>query len=105
MSKYVPTWEYKTTFEGDDVRVTLRPLTRLGAMRFAGVEVESAINAELMQLYESVVRESVVELNGLRDAQGINVTLDSVLRDAYFTSLIIDIGAELVRKASPANPA
>lgn len=104
MSRYVPNWEYKTEFEGDEVRVTLRPLSRLGALRFAGVEVESAINKDLMNLYESVVKESVEDLRGLRDANGCEIPLEAVLRDAYFTALVIDIGAELVRKATPANP-
>lgn len=105
MSKYVPSWEYKTTFQGDEVRITLKPLSRITALRFAGLNTDSGIGADTMALYEDAVRESVQTFSGLKDANGQDVTLDLVLRDAFFTELVFDIGAELVRKASPANPA
>lgn len=105
MSKYVPQWEFKTTFEGDEIRVTLKPLSRMGALRFADLDIEGGVSQATMALYEDVVRESVQSFAGLRDGEGNAVALDCVLRDAYFTSLVLEIGAELVRKASPANPA
>lgn len=105
MSSYVPSWEYKTTFQGDEIRVTLKPLSRMTALRFASLDVEDGIGRGAMALYEDAVRESVQAFAGLKDANGQDVALDQVLRDAYFTELVFDLGAELVRKASPANPA
>lgn len=104
MSRYVANWEYTTAFEGDDVRITLKPMSRLMALRFSAVNADAEMNEGLMRLYEDAVQESVVSLSGLRDAAGLNVPLESVLRDAYFTQLIMDIGTELVRRATPANP-
>lgn len=107
MSKYVPSWFFKTEWDGDTIQVKLRPLERGDIMcltelpRNNGKVDDQAFVAEIGKLLPKYIDGGDKGFFGLSDASGQPVPLEVVIRDSYFTGLLARIGNELVKKAVP----
>ena len=99
MSGYVRQVTYKETFDGDAVEVVMRPLTQQDAMGLRGGDAEG-----MADKLRALVGNYVVELRGLRAADGTEVTKEELATNAYFLPLALNAAMELVKKASVQNP-
>ena len=110
MSKYLSTLEFKTTFEGDEVRVTMKPLTRASFLKVLDVTAAHRLgltpdqNAAKVRAFYSlaseILEDHVVDVHGLRDAGGNSIGKEVVLRDTYFSELVTDAFNYLTEKGS-----
>lgn len=96
MSRYLPHHDFTTSFDGDEVKMRLKPLTLEDAVRLQTVTtpVERA----------QVVAAYVTELTGLRDASGNAIGVDTVFGVVYFIKLVEEIVNELLRVSVVQNP-
>ena len=101
MSKYVREFQFSVEFDGDEVKVSAKPLSQGDLMRLRSLTEAEA--AEQLKTMGEVVKRCCT-LSGLTDAQDQPIDIDTVIEAAYFTSLVSDIGQELIRRAVPSNP-
>ena len=99
MSQYLRSIVYKGTFDGDEVEVVLRPLQFKDAIKFQGKS-----GTEVGALITDLLVDYVQEVRGLKTADGSSVTREELLGSSYFAPLLINVGLELVQRASVANP-
>lgn len=104
MGGYIPTIERTTIFDGDTVRSTLRPMTQVQALTFQAMVSAGKQEHELVPYLTDVVRENLTRIEGVRDANGSAVDAETILRDGYFTRLVVELGRELIARAVPVNP-
>lgn len=102
MSNFIPNLRFETEFEGDKVSVTLKPLTRATYMRMVNINVETKDKsftekgAALIDSASEILHEHIVEVTGLRDANGDAVSVDTMLESIYFRELNLEIYGFLV---------
>lgn len=104
MSKYTPKITTTREFDGDTVAVTLSRMKRKHMLLISGKVVvdengDSSLKvtqAEMLEAMSDVLRECVVEMSGLFDADGEAISLDTVLDDLYFFELAMWILSELM---------
>ena len=96
MSRYLPLHDFTTPFDGDEVKMRLKPLTLEDAVRLqtVGTPVERS----------QIVAEYVSELTGLRDAGGNAISVETVFGAVYFLKLVESIVNELLRVSVVQNP-
>lgn len=112
MSKYVRNPVVVCEFDGDKVTVVLTPIEfseRLAiedAMPFSDDtrEVMAAKHLDTATRSRTAVRAHIQKLEGLRDAAGVEVSVDDVFRDSYFENLVADIFRQWWRMRIPVNP-
>jgi hypothetical protein len=101
VSGYLRNIIYKGSFDGDSVEITMKPVTLGETLDMQGKTTERDIAESLVPL----VREHTVSITGLKAADGMDVSIAEVFGSAYFTSLVLAAGMELLKNAAPKNPA
>ncbi len=106
MSKYLSEIKEVFEFDGDRVHVTLSPILFKDTMRFSGIEVsDGAVDAPaLIELFAEILPNYVTSFTGLTDARGQAVAIQQVCSVSYFSPLLLEIGATLVKSGTPPNP-
>lgn len=97
MSRYMPTFSRKTTFDGDEVTAVFKQVPKslmmqaseLVEMRDGKAQPRSDVSVErTMKHVDDVVRDSLNSLSGLKDSEGNAISIETVLRDSYFIDLV-----------------
>jgi hypothetical protein len=104
MSKYLPSVEFSTEYEGDKVKMVMRPLDRPSAMKIAPYsrsddEDKNRTQEEKIKVYDvacEILSEHLEEVSGLRDSNGNAVSKDAMLEHIYFMDLVMPAFARLV---------
>lgn len=107
MSRYVRKWKFDTVFDGDEVSMELKPIEQIDWLIFdwvRGVPRDQIDAQKLSDEIRGILPKYVSGFAGLSDAAGATITLDEVVRDAWFQQLVLKIGLELLAKATPGNP-
>lgn len=95
---FVKSQEFKSVFDGQEVRATLLPL-KLETL----LEIEdSPSKVELVRRFAAEVPNYVTNFS--LSLNGEAVTVEEVATYAYFAKLLTDLGQVLVASARPANP-
>jgi hypothetical protein len=102
MSGYLRSITVKTKFDGDDVTVVLAPLQMSDAVKLRSVATGDG--AAISAAFSDILSRQLVSIDGLKDAGGNAVSKDEFLGSAYFARLVTEVGSELFRHATPANP-
>lgn len=89
MSKYAFKTVEEFEFDGDAVRVEIKPVTMRAALDLS--------NAADGQAASSLVKQHVVSIEGLLDAEGNAVSIDTVFSALYFSPLVLAITKALMR--------
>ena len=117
MSNFTPLVTKEYEFEGDKVKVTFKRLTRkqmldaiplmnkINDLNSNDADLEStesltAINDFLNDIIDELP-SSVIELEGLNDADGNAVSITTVVDDMYFMKLAALICMDVVRESAP----
>ena len=113
MSNFTPLVRHEYEFEGDTVVVEFSRLKRkhmLGAMPALkklqdsqGADKEDDLNEAINDVLNSIVDvipEYVVKLEGLSDAEGHAVDIETVCSTFYFMKLIIQIAVGMLEASS-----
>ncbi len=106
MSKFTPTAEYSTEFEGDTVTMKIGRMKRADQQTlvpFIGDVDEHGV-AKMTFKDQAVMGNAMMELlpkyvtdfAGLKDASGDAITLKDAIEEVYFQGLISQILAELL---------
>jgi len=107
MSGYTQLVSKKFVFEGDEVEVQFRRMKRKHMLKLLplinkfnsaqdGGEDTSNIMPELLQEVMSVAEEYVAYLNGLKDADGEEISVSQMFDEMYFTELAANISMSLL---------
>ena len=84
MSKYLPKVSECVAFDGDMVRVSVNRISMKDAMTLrSGGDV-----SETMSRTEQLLRQYGVQFDGMKDANGADVPLDTILAEFYFHPLV-----------------
>lgn len=100
MSRYVRNPAKTFTFDGDTITAHFKPLTALDLAQLS----DSATRSDEVRLMGDVVERNVVSINGLNDADGNPIDVQTVARDAYFVQLAAEMFKALVELSQPGNP-
>lgn len=105
MSGYLPTIEYRTTFEEDAVVVRMTPLSRQSYVQLVPKmqsleQSDPAIQASLLDTAAEILNLHIVEITGIRDGNGEAVKKEVILNQVYFAPLLTELFQHLVISAS-----
>lgn len=100
MSGYLRNIVHKQEFDGDEVVLTMTPVTLGETLSMQGKVTETEVAEALVPMVE----RHLVTLSGLKAADGTDVSKEEFLRSAYFTRLVVAAGVELLTNANPRNP-
>lgn len=114
MSKYLPTIEYTTEFEGDTVKIELVKLSRKDYMKIIAVSPTSMgdsgiAQVDIMKVLDSldsiadIILKSVKSFTGLKDANGDALEFKDIISTTYFTELVMDVMKTLIEKSGRLN--
>ena len=107
MSRFTKTVQYVTEFQGDTVKVTLERLKRKDLLMLAPlmpkadsegkvtVNLDTEDNLKLLSAVADRLPDYVKSFEGLKDANGEEITIQDVAEEAYFGELLSDIFAKL----------
>lgn len=104
MSRYVRSTTKTIEFDGDTVTVTLAPITQgdLLALRAASQGAEGTEQAFVREAARIVPQ--YVQISGLRDVAGSEISISEVASQAYFVPLLVDLTTQLLGISVPSNP-
>lgn len=102
MSGYVRATKFAEPFDGKVVKATLSPLSFPDALRLQGMEVKDELDAA--RVVAEIVPKYVTEWDGPIDSEGLPVGVNEVCATAYFSKLILQIGAAMLATAKIADP-
>jgi hypothetical protein len=100
VSKYLRQIIFKTDFDGDTVTVTMNPMATVDALAFRAGESETG----LAQALQPLMAKYLVSVEGLRAADGVDVSKDEFLSSLYFLPLLVQAGLELMNASRVQNP-
>ena len=100
MSGYVKSFEFRTLFDGDEVKVLFLPLKQADYRDLLQMHrgMQDADPLALMPIYQDLFRR-YAKVEGLRDAHGIEVTTDEVAEIAYFIPLVTESVNKMIEAA------
>jgi len=116
VSGYLKNVTVRTVFDGDNVTAVLRPISFLDRLRIEGElpsrddspEVQKRKRAAAMELLSreipQILNPYLLSVDGLRDAEGVSVSKETVLQDGYFMSLLASIYQEWFSQRAPKDP-
>lgn len=105
MSKYIRSSVESFEFDGDTIKVTLKPIAFTDVLKFNAIDVKSpTADAEGAKLMAEMLPKYVEKIEGLKDAGGNEITIGEVCSASYFAGLVAEIGARLIALGSPPNP-
>lgn len=107
MSTFLRSKLFETTFDGDTVKVHLKPIVQADALKiFAHRDDDrSAQNIKLLPVFSEMLPRYVDgPIEGLRAADGSNVTVDELTTHMYFSSLVMELGYGLAAAGRIPDP-
>lgn len=111
MSKYIRSLLETFDFDGDKVSVRLRPISFEDFVRFNSIPIiEDASGKptmdgeEISKLIREILPKYIDKIEGLRDAAGSEIVAEEIFQSPYFITLVMEIGAVLIKAGTPANP-
>ena len=102
MSEYVRGFLHSTVFDGDAVTVAMKPL-EYGDFRELMNSVGKDSGVGSTELYQRVLPKYITSLTGLRAKDGGDVSVDELLRMAYFVPMVAELLGRLMKEALPKN--
>jgi hypothetical protein len=100
---YVRQLEHSIDFDGETVRVTMRPLAHADALELRNAN-EAGGAVAFMKLAAQKLPGYIVKLEGPHDAAGTQVPVEEVCATAYFSAVINSCVGRLTEAARPADP-
>lgn len=102
MSGYVRATKFESTFDDKVVKAVLAPLSFPDALKLQGMEVKDELDAA--RVVAEIIPKYVKEWEGPVDSEKQPVSVEEVCATAYFSKLIIEIGAKMLSTAKIADP-
>jgi hypothetical protein len=103
VSGYIRSKLFETTFDGDAVKVRLRPMSFEDFLKFKSVN-EKDDGEVALAIFKDIVPKYVEEISGLYDVAGAAVTVEEVFGAAYFLNLVSEMGVALLNAATVERP-
>lgn len=110
MSGFTKSVPFTTQFDGDEVRMKLARLSRGDLAKFApyietakesGGVMRFKDSMEMVDVAAQIIPQYVSQFQGLNDADGEPVDLETALEQSYFLPLVSVIIGRLVEVSSP----
>lgn len=111
MSNFTPLVHKEYKFDGDTVKISFRRLSRKHMMDSMPVlrvlesaedgspEANAAINDILNEIAD-IIPEYIESFAGLRDAEGVDIDIVTVVNDMYFMKLCAMIANDLMKESA-----
>lgn len=114
MSNFTPTVKYETDFDDDHIVMELSRLKRKGILKISpflagGVQDDGTIKmsfedqAQMATVMAEILPEHIRNFEGLKDADGNSINIDTVIDEAYFRDLVGEIMGVLFRISKPSE--
>ena len=78
MSRYVRNPTKTFNFDGDEITVSFKPLTALDLAQLS----DGATRSDEVRLMGSILEKTIVKIDGLIDAEGVQIDIQTVCHDA-----------------------
>ncbi len=103
MSQFTPLVSFETEFEGDRITMKLRRLQRKDMQKLTPfmhaedgeTKVSFTSQMEFSGMAMDLLPEYVSEFKGLTDSEGNTMTIEAILEEVYFTSLLQELVVEV----------
>jgi hypothetical protein len=102
VSGYVRETKFETTFDGKVVKAVLAPLSFPDALKLQGSDVKDELDAA--RVTAEILPNYVKQWDGPVDGDNQPVSIQEVCSTAYFTKLILEIGAKMIAAARIMDP-
>jgi hypothetical protein len=102
MGKFVRNINLNVAFDGDNWRVTLKPLTQADAIALLE-SIEAKDTGKIYAASSAMLPRYIVEATGGVDAAGQPVTAEDVCALAYFAPLVAQIVEGWLAQSMPGN--
>lgn len=113
MSGFTPTVRYETDFGDDHITMSLKRLKRKDFMKLSpymgepdgegNMRITFQSQLEMMNVIGTQVPEYVENFQGLTDANGQALGIETVVEEVYFQDLLGEIIQELMRISHPSE--
>jgi hypothetical protein len=100
VSGYLKSHLFETDFDGDHVKVRLKPLLFEDFLKLTSMKEEGGA----LTLFKEIVPKYMEEISGLTDKGGTSITIDEVCNSAYFVQVVSEIGVALLGAATVERP-
>lgn len=107
MSGFTKTFKYETEFDGDKVQFTLSRMTRKDVMLVTPMlaKIDKSISEEeameVTNQFIDVLKACVVNMTGLTDEEGNEVSVETMLEEQYFFALSSEVISVLMERSNP----
>lgn len=103
---YVRDIKFEMTFDGQEVKAVLKPLTFNDALSIQSIEEggdgdDTKAAIALAREFAPKLIGYVTSFEGVEDSKGDEVTIEEVCRTAYFAPVVIAMTNKLVTASSP----
>jgi hypothetical protein len=102
VSGYVRATKFESTFDGKVIKATLAPLSFPDYLKLQSVEVKDELDAA--RVTAEILPKYVKEWDGPVDSEGQPVPVEEVCSTAYFSKLILNVGAAMLSAAQIVDP-
>ena len=103
MSGYVRESEVSFVFDGQTLKVKIRPIEYKDILKFEKIDAKLDI-ADAILFMTDIVRNYAVISQAINANDGTPITLDEICSKAYFTELLSDIGKAVIETGSIPRP-
>lgn len=100
MGKFAHSVKFEDEFDGDKVTVVSAPATFEQALKYQ----ESSTDTDDIKVLYDIVKENNRSFQGVTDKDGVPVSLDMAMANAYYLPLIASIGKQIIKEAFPDRP-
>lgn len=105
MSKYIRSVVETIDFDGDQLKVTLKPISFIDVLRFNAIDTnDPTAEAQASALMAEMLPKYLEKIEGLTDAGGNPIEVAEICAASYFAGLVSEIGQRLITRGAPPNP-
>lgn len=107
MSQYIKQVSFSTQFDGDTVVCKLGAIRQEHSLQLYALkrdEKGKIAGEDLTKFYSTVLPVYAKDFAGLKDADGIAVTLQEACEQSYFVGLVMEMGSALLKTGKVRDP-
>lgn len=100
MSKFTKQYKEVFKFDGDEVECVLSQLKRVHLMQISPELRKGDDTFAILEAAKNAFNECIVSISGLKNSDGVQLAVNDIIDEAYFSPLMMDILNSLLLKSS-----
>jgi hypothetical protein len=101
---YLRNIPFEAEFDGGKVVATLKPLSFDDFLQVGGISdglSDEDKGLELARMFMPKMKEYILKLEGVKDADGVDVPIDEIVTVSYFVNLVVKMIVTIVNSSTP----